>query len=182
MKPSSVAARWRVPASCGCSRWRTPSTAACPGRRLFAPAIRLAEDGFPVGQRLHTLLKTDPHLRKDPGRPYFYDRDGQPHWLSVTILRNPELAGVLRRIASEGSQALYDRRDRAGGRRQGAAASGQPRPAEHGRHGSLPAAAAHSPVQHLSPGKSGTPTGVPDLRLSPAQLGGDRHLPRFSAS
>jgi gamma-glutamyltranspeptidase/glutathione hydrolase len=78
-----------------------------PWASLFEPAIRLAEDGFPVGQRLHTLLSTDPHLRKDAAAAaYFYDQDGQP--LAVGhLLRNPELASVLRRIAREGSQALY---------------------------------------------------------------------------
>lgn len=79
-----------------------------PWSTLFEPAIRLAENGFPVSQRLHTLLKADPHLRKDPqAAAYFYDPDGQP----VTVgsrLRNPELAGVLRRIASEGSRALHE--------------------------------------------------------------------------
>ena len=33
-----------------------------PWANLFEPAIRLAENGFPVSQRLHTLLKVDPHL------------------------------------------------------------------------------------------------------------------------
>lgn len=79
-----------------------------PWSTLFEPAIRLAENGFPVSQRLHTLLKADPYLRKDPqAAAYFYDPDGQP----VTVgsrLRNPELAGVLRRIASEGSRALHE--------------------------------------------------------------------------
>ncbi|MBN8516900.1 MAG: gamma-glutamyltransferase family protein [Candidatus Accumulibacter sp.] len=75
---------------------------------LFEPAIRLAENGFPVSQRLHTLLKADPHLRKDPqAAAYFYDPDGQPVTVG-SLLRNPELAGVLRRIASEGSRALHE--------------------------------------------------------------------------
>jgi len=75
---------------------------------LFEPAIRLAENGFPVSQRLHTLLKDDPHLRKDPqAAAYFYDPDGQPVTVG-SLLRNPELAGVLRRIASEGSRALHE--------------------------------------------------------------------------
>ena len=45
-----------------------------PWATLFAPAIGLAENGFPVGQRLHALLKADPSLRKDPAAAaYFYD-------------------------------------------------------------------------------------------------------------
>jgi gamma-glutamyltranspeptidase/glutathione hydrolase len=78
-----------------------------PWASLFEPAIRLAEDGFAVGQRLHTLLQADPHLRKDPqAAVYFYGRDGQPPAIGST-LRNPELADVLRRIAGDGSRALH---------------------------------------------------------------------------
>lgn len=74
---------------------------------LFAPAIRLAENGFPVSQRLHALLKADPYLRQEPvAAAYFYDRDGQPPAIG-SLLSNPELAGVLRRIANEGSPALH---------------------------------------------------------------------------
>jgi gamma-glutamyltranspeptidase/glutathione hydrolase len=77
-----------------------------PWAALFQPAIRLAEEGFPVSLRLHTLLKSDAYLQKDPvARAYFF-RDGAP--LAVgTRLRNPEYAAVLRRIAREGSDALY---------------------------------------------------------------------------
>jgi gamma-glutamyltranspeptidase/glutathione hydrolase len=79
-----------------------------PWASLFEPAIRLAEDGFAVGQRLHTLLLADPHLRKDPqAAAYFYGRDGQPPAIGST-LRNPELADVLRRIAGDGSRALHE--------------------------------------------------------------------------
>ncbi|MFW5395004.1 MAG: gamma-glutamyltransferase 1 [Candidatus Accumulibacter regalis] len=79
-----------------------------PWSRLFAPAIALAEDGFPLSLRLYTLLRSERDLRKDPkAGPYFYDRDGEPHAVG-TILRNNELAAVLRRIASEGSKAFYE--------------------------------------------------------------------------
>lgn len=79
-----------------------------PWASLFDPAIRLAENGFPVGFRLHTLLKTDPYLRNDPmAAAYFYDRDGQPPAVGST-LRNPELADTLRRIAQDGARALHE--------------------------------------------------------------------------
>ncbi|HPT49505.1 MAG TPA: gamma-glutamyltransferase [Accumulibacter sp.] len=78
-----------------------------PWATLFDPAIRLAEQGFPVGARLRVLLETDPHLRRDPvAAAYFYDREGQPPAVG-TRLRNPALATVLRRIANEGARALY---------------------------------------------------------------------------
>ena len=79
-----------------------------PWATLFAPAIHLAETGFPVGQRLHALLKADPYLRLDhQAAAHFYDDTGQPVAVG-SILRNPELAAVMRRIAGEGSRALYE--------------------------------------------------------------------------
>ncbi len=79
-----------------------------PWARLFAPAIALAEQGFAVSPRLHTLLQSDPHLRKDPlAARFFYDAQGQA-WPVHHLLRNPEYAHVLRRLADEGSSALHE--------------------------------------------------------------------------
>lgn len=79
-----------------------------PWATLFEAAIRLAEEGFAIGPRLHALLKADAHLKKDPvAAAYFYTADGQPR-AAGELLRNPELAAVLRRIASEGSRALHE--------------------------------------------------------------------------
>ena len=74
---------------------------------LFQPAIRLAEDGFPVSPRLHALIKSDPLLRSSAGaRAYFHDAAGAP--LAVGhLLRNPRFAALLRRIAAEGPDAFY---------------------------------------------------------------------------
>ena len=78
-----------------------------PWARLFMPAVKLAEQGFAVGPRLHALLQSDPHLRQDPAaRRYFYDDDGNPHAVGH-ILRNQALARVYRRLASEGANAFY---------------------------------------------------------------------------
>ena len=78
-----------------------------PWARLFEPAIRLAEQGFEVSPRLHAQIKSDPALKRDmAARAYFYGRDGEP--LAVgTLLRNPALARVLRRIADQGADAFY---------------------------------------------------------------------------
>ena len=79
-----------------------------PWGQLFTPAITLAEQGFQVSPRLHTLLQTDPHLRKDPlAARFFYDAKGQA-WPVGHVLRNPEYAHVLRRIAAQGSRALHE--------------------------------------------------------------------------
>jgi gamma-glutamyltranspeptidase / glutathione hydrolase len=77
-----------------------------PWAQLFAPAIRLATDGFAVSPRMAGLLTTEQALRKDPvAAAYFYDADGKP-WPAGHVLRNPELAAVLQGIASQGPAAL----------------------------------------------------------------------------
>lgn len=78
-----------------------------PWARLFEPALQLAEQGFPLGARLHELLRVDPLLRQEPGaRALYYTPDGQP--LPVgSRLRNPAKAAILRRVAAEGADAFY---------------------------------------------------------------------------
>lgn len=79
-----------------------------PWAQLFKPAITLAEQGFQVSPRLHSLLQADPHLRKDPlALRFFYQPDGQT-WPVGHVQRNPEYGHVLRRIATEGSRALHE--------------------------------------------------------------------------
>ena len=79
-----------------------------PWASLLQPAIQLAEQGFKVSPRLHTLLRSEKFLPGDPtARAYFYGADGQP--LPVgTLLKNPAYAQVLRAIAQHGSQALHE--------------------------------------------------------------------------
>ena len=78
------------------------------GGKSHEPAIALAEQGFKVSPRLHTLLQADAHLRKDPlAARFFYTPQGQA-WPVGHVLRNPEYAHVLRRIAFEGSRALHE--------------------------------------------------------------------------
>lgn len=79
-----------------------------PWADLFEPAIRLAEDGFAMGPRLHRLLQIDPWLRQDPqARALYYQADGTP-WPVGHRLRNPAMGQLLRRLAREGSQALHE--------------------------------------------------------------------------
>ena len=78
-----------------------------PWARLFEPAIRLAEKGFAVSPRLHTLLKSESVLPSDPvAARYFFDANGQPHPVGH-LLKNPELAAVLRALATQGPAALH---------------------------------------------------------------------------
>lgn len=78
-----------------------------PWKTLFAPAIKLADDGFSVSPRLNALLKWDKYLARDPvARAYFFDDAGQPRPVGY-ILKNPELARTLREIADGGADAFY---------------------------------------------------------------------------
>ncbi len=78
-----------------------------PWANLFAPAVRLAEEGFAVSPRLHALLAADRFLARDAqARALFYPANGQP--LAVgERLRNPALARVLRQVAENGADAFY---------------------------------------------------------------------------
>jgi gamma-glutamyltranspeptidase/glutathione hydrolase len=79
-----------------------------PWARLFEPAIRLAESGFPVSPRLHRLLAEEKELsRFEPARSYFYAADGSPKPVG-TPLANPALARTLKRIAAEGARPFYE--------------------------------------------------------------------------
>ncbi len=77
-----------------------------PWSQLFMPAIGLATEGFRVSPRMATLLAIDQDLQKDPvAAAYFSDAQGKP-WPQGHLLRNPELAAVLQRMAQEGPNAL----------------------------------------------------------------------------
>ncbi|RJG15128.1 gamma-glutamyltransferase [Massilia cavernae] len=76
-------------------------------KELFAPAIALADKGFPVSERLHGMLSWDRHVRTDPtALAYFFEAQGKP-WPVGHMLKNPELALTLRTIAAGGADAFY---------------------------------------------------------------------------
>jgi gamma-glutamyltranspeptidase/glutathione hydrolase len=78
-----------------------------PWATLFQPAIRLADEGFPISRRLHLLLASDQYLRHvEPTRSYFYQADGTPKAVG-TRLRNPDYAYVLKLLAAQGAEAFY---------------------------------------------------------------------------
>lgn len=78
-----------------------------PWATLFQPAIRLAEEGFPISPRLAALLKAESHLKKNPAAAaYFYSPNGDA-LPAGHALKNPELASVLREVASGGADAFY---------------------------------------------------------------------------
>jgi len=79
-----------------------------PWAELFAPAIRLAEEGFAVSPRLaRQITGFAGFLRRDPGaRALFFTPEGAP-LAEGAMLRNPPLAATLRAIAEQGADALH---------------------------------------------------------------------------
>ncbi len=75
--------------------------------KLFEPAIDLAEHGYPLTLRLHRHLANDNILRHNAeAKVIFYNEDGSPKPLG-TLVKNPAIAAVFRRIAQEGPDAFY---------------------------------------------------------------------------
>ena len=78
-----------------------------PWPRLFAPAIKLASDGFRVSPRLHLLLRWQGAQSFAPAaRRYFFDTTGSA-WPAGYLLRNPAFAATLRAVAERGPDAFY---------------------------------------------------------------------------
>jgi gamma-glutamyltranspeptidase/glutathione hydrolase len=79
-----------------------------PWADLFAPAIRLATEGFPISARLaNSIVANAGGLgRQAEARRFFTMADGSP-LPEGTVLRNPALAETLRTIAAGGADALY---------------------------------------------------------------------------
>jgi len=74
---------------------------------LFEPAIRLAEQGFPMSPRLHRLLEGERELRNSAAaRALYYGADERPKAVGTRIA-NPDYAATLRAIAASGAEAFY---------------------------------------------------------------------------
>lgn len=79
-----------------------------PWADLFAPAIALAEDGFAISPRLHTLLSGESALKNiEPAKSFYYDGRGDAKAVG-TILKNPQFAKTLRILADQGADAFYE--------------------------------------------------------------------------
>ncbi len=78
-----------------------------PWAQLFEPAIRLAEQGYEVNDRMARYLGFFEQFWGDfPEARAIYWEDGAPKQAG-DIVRNPALAAFLRRLASEGADAFY---------------------------------------------------------------------------
>ncbi len=80
-----------------------------PRERVLAPAIKLAEEGFPISYGLaFALEKSHERLAADASsQAYFEHPDGKPY-KAEEILRQPDLAKTLRAISAEGVRGFYE--------------------------------------------------------------------------
>jgi gamma-glutamyltranspeptidase/glutathione hydrolase len=76
-------------------------------RRLVEPAVALARDGFPVSVDLAMSLEGQlPRFRRYPASLAQFSRDGAPY-RPGDVLRQPDLARTLGRIAEHGPEGFY---------------------------------------------------------------------------
>ncbi len=81
---------------------------ALPRAQVLAPAIRVAEEGFPVGQILAGFIAgAENRMRPYPKALALYFPGGKA-LVPGDMLRNPDLATSLRRIAAEGRKGYYE--------------------------------------------------------------------------
>ncbi|HEX4271933.1 MAG TPA: gamma-glutamyltransferase [Rhizomicrobium sp.] len=78
-----------------------------PWAKLFQPAIKLAENGFPVGPKLARTIQNFTRGADMPDiRAHFYHPDGTP-LREGEIYKDPEYAATLKKIAKEGPNGFY---------------------------------------------------------------------------
>ena len=78
-----------------------------PWAELLAPAIDLAETGFPVSPRLASLVAEDAERLGRFSETAAYFLPGGVPLATGVLLKNPDYAATLRSISEEGAQAFY---------------------------------------------------------------------------
>src|SRR6185369_17302430 len=86
--------------------WKEQGT--LPWKRLVAPAVALARDGFPVSEALARSLKNVQRtMQKYPASVAAFTKNGVPYEAGET-LKQPDLARTLDRIAVQGPAGFYE--------------------------------------------------------------------------
>ncbi len=79
-----------------------------PWAALFAPAVKLAREGFQITPRLNGMLKGNKRTVafSPEGRALFFGADGEPMPVG-TLVKNPALADTFDSLAAQGAKAFY---------------------------------------------------------------------------
>ncbi len=83
--------------------------------KLFAPAIKIADEGFAISPRLFSALQGDALEKREPtitsqrgeAAALFFNADATPKAVG-TIIKNPRFAATLRSLARDGADAFYE--------------------------------------------------------------------------
>ncbi len=98
--PSTLATLWYVNKQYGKLPWKT----------LMQPAIRIAEDGYKITSLQQDLQERETesfnNVPSRSGKKYFFD-NGRPYSVGATFCQ-PELAMLLKRLASKGVEEFYN--------------------------------------------------------------------------
>lgn len=77
-----------------------------PWKDLFAPAIKIANEGFTLDKRIHVILESLPYLNRFDSMKIYFDEKGQPKKIG-TLIKNIQLAKTFETIANEGITPFY---------------------------------------------------------------------------
>lgn len=80
-----------------------------PWSELVAPAVRLAEEGFPVGWDMRWFMEwVADNAARYPSTAQAFLKDGNEPYEAGEILKQPDLARTLRRIQEHGRDGFYE--------------------------------------------------------------------------
>jgi len=101
--PLSIA----VPGAVSGAAYAVKTYGTKPLTEVLAPAIEIADNGFPITEALAQGLQSGKEkLAKYPSSTRLWFKDGKPLAMG-DIMRNPDLARTLRAIAAQGPDAFY---------------------------------------------------------------------------
>ena len=96
-----------VPGAVGGATYAVQKYGTKPLTEILAPAIEIADGGFPISEALADGLRSGrAKLAKYPSSTKLYFKDGKPLEMG-DIIRNPDLARTLRTIAAQGAEPFY---------------------------------------------------------------------------
>lgn len=96
-----------VPGAVGGAAYAVKKYGTKPLNDVLAPAIEIADGGFPVSEALAGGIRSARNkLAKFPSSTKIYFKNGQPLEMG-DIIKNPDLARTLRTIAAQGAEPFY---------------------------------------------------------------------------